>query len=144
MLSWIKRHLNTSDSLSRCDQVIIWAAIMVGFFFLLRASEFLVTIGRSWGNTRTLKGSDVEARRDNKQVTNFHVAEEVVIYLKGSKTDQYNQGTVRNQFRSGDELCVVGALAEYQSMKPERFAGAEENQPLFRLEDGKPLRRGDK
>eukprot|EP00913_Durusdinium_trenchii_P011460 g10760.t2 len=143
MLSWIKRHLNTSDSLSRCDQVIIWAAIMVGFFFLLRASEFLITIGRTWGRTRTLKGSDVEARKDNQQVTNFHVAEEVVIYLKGSKTDQYNQGTVRNQFKSGSELCVVSALADYQSMKPERFAGAEENQPLFRLEDGNPLQRGD-
>ena len=60
---------------------------MVGFFFLLRASEFLVTIGRTWGSTRTLKGSDIEARKDNKQATNFHLAEEVVIFLKGSKTD---------------------------------------------------------
>ena len=54
---------------------------------MLRASEFLVTIGRTWGSTRTLKGSDIEARKDNKQATNFHLAEEVVIFLKGSKTD---------------------------------------------------------
>ncbi|CAK9010326.1 unnamed protein product [Durusdinium trenchii] len=143
MLTWIRRHLSTSETLSKCDQVILWAAIMVGFFFLLRASEFLVTIGRSWGSTRTLKGSDIKARKDNKQVANFYQAEEIVIYLKGSKTDQYNQGTVRNQFRSGDELCVAAALADYQNMRPERFAGAEENQPLFRFEDGKPLQRGD-
>ena len=142
MLVWIRRHLSSCDTLSKGDQVILWAAIMVGFFFLLRASEFLVTVGRSWGSTRTLKGSDIEARKDNMQVTNFHQAEEVVIYLKGSKTDQY-QGTVRNQFKSGSELCVVSALADYQSIKPERFAGAEENQPLFRFEDGKPLQRGD-
>ena len=143
MLVWIHRHLRSCDTLSKGDQVILWAAIMVGFFFLLRASEFLVTVGRSWGSTRTLKGSDIEARKDNMQVTNFHQAEEVVIYLKGSKTDQYNQGTVRNQFKSGNELCVVSALADYQNIKPERFAGAEENQPLFRFEDGKPLQRGD-
>ena len=143
MLLWIKKHLSTSEALSRVDQAILWAAIMVGFFFLLRASEFLVTMGRSWGTSRTLKGNDIEARRDNLQVMNFHQAEEIVIYLKGSQTDQYNQGTVRNQFRSGDELCVVTALANYQAMKPERFAGAEADQPLFRLENGKPLQRTD-
>eukprot|EP00913_Durusdinium_trenchii_P006898 g6489.t1 len=143
MLLWIKKHLSTSETLSRVDQAILWAAIMVGFFFLLRASEFLVTMGRSWGTSRTLKGNDIEARRDNLQVMNFHQAEEIVIYLKGSQTDQYNQGTVRNQFRSGDELCVVTALANYQAMKPERFAGAEADQPLFRLENGKPLQRTD-
>ena len=92
MLLWIKKHLSTSETLSRVDQAILWAAIMVGFFFLLRASEFLVTMGRSWGTSRTLKGNDIEARRDNLQVMNFHQAEEIVIYLKGSKTDQYNQG----------------------------------------------------
>ncbi|CAK9068985.1 unnamed protein product, partial [Durusdinium trenchii] len=143
MLLWIKKHLSTSETLSRVDQAILWAAIMVGFFFLLRASEFLVTMGRSCGTSRTLKGNDIEARRDNLQVMNFHQAEEIVIYLKGSQTDQYNQGTVRNQFRSGDELCVVTALANYQAMKPERFAGAEADQPLFRLENGKPLQRTD-
>ena len=35
------------------------------------------------------------------------------------------------------------ALANYQAMKPERFAGAEADQPLFRLENGKPLQRTD-
>ena len=143
MLLWIKRHLGSSETLSKVDKIIIWAAIMVGFFFLLRASEFLVTMGRSWGASRTLKGNDIEARRDNNQVMNFHQAEEIVIYLKGSKTDQYNQGTVRNQFRSGNELCVVEALANYQAIRPERFAGAEADQPLFRLENGKPLQRTD-
>ena len=100
-------------------------------------------MGRSWGTSRTLKGTDIEARKNNNQVMNFHQAEEIVIYLKGSKTDQYNQGTVRNQFRSGNELCVVAALADYQSLKPERFAGAEADLPLFRLECGKPLQRTD-
>ena len=95
-----------------------------------------MTVGRSWGSAKTLKGCDVEARKDNQPVTNYHVAEEIVIYLKGSKTDQYNQGTARNQFRSGDELCVVDALACYQSqcIHPERFTGAEENLPLFRYD----------
>ena len=144
MLLWMHQHLATSESYSRADRLIIWAALMVGFFFLLRASEYLVTLGRSWGSTRTLRGCDVEGRSENKQVNNLHHAEEIVIYLKGSKTDQLNQGTVRNEFKSGHRtLCVVTALAEYQNLRPERFRGGEEQLPLFRLEDGRPLQRGD-
>eukprot|EP00913_Durusdinium_trenchii_P035482 g33205.t1 len=144
MLLWMHQHLATRESFSRADRLIIWAALMVGFFFLLRASEYLVTLGRSWGSTRTLRGCDIEGRSENKQVNNLHHAEEIVIYLKGSKTDQLNQGTVRNQFKSGHRtLCVVTALAEYQNLKPERFRGGEEQLPLFRLEDGRPLQRGD-
>eukprot|EP00913_Durusdinium_trenchii_P034157 g31967.t1 len=123
MLLWVRQRLTTSQTYSRADQLIIWAALMVGFFFLLRASEYLVTLGRSWGSTRTLRGCDVEGCLENdKQVNNLHHAEEIVTYLNGSKTDQLNQGTARNQFKSGHRtLCVVTALAEYQNLKPERF-----------------------
>ena len=143
MLRWMKRHLAENGSYDRANGVIMWAVVMTGFFFLLRASEFLVSAGRSWGTTRVLKGSNVEGRKDNKQVATLHHAEEVVIYLSGSKTDQFNQGAVRNQFRSGSDLCVVSALAAYQALCPERFAGAESEMPLFRYMDGRPIPRTD-
>ena len=71
---------------------ILWAAVMVGFFFLLRASEFLVCNARSWSGKRVLKGVNVEGRKGNKVCASLSEADEVVIFLAGSKTDQYNQG----------------------------------------------------
>ena len=143
MLRWMKGHLANSESYTRENATIIWAAIMVGFFFLLRASEFLVCSARSWSGKRVLKGVNVEGRKGNSPCPNISEAEEVVIYLTGSKTDQFNQGAVRNQYRSGNELCVVEALAAYQRMRPERFIGAEEKEPLFRFSDGATIQRTD-
>ena len=143
MLRWMKTHLESSHTLTKDDAKILWAAVMVGFFFLLRASEFLVCNARSWSGKRVLKGVNVEGRKGNKVCASLSEADEVVIFLAGSKTDQYNQGCVRNQFRSGGQLCVVEALASYQRAYPERFIGAEEGEPLFRYTDGSPIQRTD-
>ena len=60
-------------------------------------------------------------------------AEEVVIYLSSSKTDQYNVGTARNHWRSGDELlCPVRAWLEYARRFPQRLWGSEHSAPLAR------------
>lgn len=143
MLRWIHRHLREGE-LDPKDACVVWAAIMVAFFYLLRASEYLVQQNRSWSEKRVLKGKDVEGRRDNKACANMSEAEELVIYLTGSKTDQYNQGTVRNHFRTGDPvLCPVLAVAAMQRAFPHRFQGAEAGEALFRYSDGTPVQRGD-
>lgn len=124
MLRWIHRHLQGGEHNPK-DACVVWAAIMVAFFYLLRASEYLVQQNRSWSERRVLKGKDVEGRRDNKACANVSEAEELVIYLTGSKTGQYNQGTVRNHFKSGDPvLCPVLAVAAMQRAFPHRFQGA--------------------
>lgn len=90
-----------------------------------------------------MKGCEVEGRTNN-QTCRIQNAQEVVIYLAGSKTDQYNQGTIRNHYRSGDPiLCPVRALGEMERYYPERFRGAEAEEPLFRFEDGVPIARDD-
>ena len=67
-----------------------------------------------------------------------------MLQIRQSKTDQYNQGTTRNHFRSGDpDLCVVEALAEYEEQDPMKFRGLGATQPLFTWEDGDPLQRSD-
>ena len=143
MLRWMKQHLDESRSFSKGDQVALWAALTTAFFFLLRASEYLVQANRTWSTRRVLKGCEVEGRVDN-QTCRIQNAQEVVIYLSGSKTDQYNQGTIRNHYRSGDPyLCPVRALGEMERHYPERFRGAEAEEPLFRFEDGTPITRDD-
>ena len=143
MLRWIYRHLYEGE-IDKQDACVVWAAVMVAFFYLLRASEYLVQQNRSWSEKRVLKGKDVEGRKDNKACANLSEAEELVIYLTGSKTDQYNQGTVRNHFRSGDPvLCPVSAMATMQRAYPHRFRGAEAGEALFRYKDGTPVQRSE-
>ena len=62
--------------------------------------------------------------------------------INSAKADIYNAGTSRNHFRSGDDICVVGALARMKDFFPERFA-EEADQPLFRMKDGSPLWRSE-
>ena len=143
MLRWIHQHLH-GGAVEAKDACVVWAALMVAFFYLLRASEYLVQQNRSWSQRRVLKGKDVEGRKDNKACNNMSEAEELVIYLTGSKTDQYNQGTVRNHFKSGDPvLCPVLAMAAMQRAFPHRFQGAEAGEALFRFQDGAPVQRED-
>ena len=143
MMRWMKQHIDEVASFSRGDKIALWAAVVTAFFFLLRASEYLIQANRSWSTRRVLKGCEVEGRTNN-QTCRIQNAQEVVIYLAGSKTDQYNQGTIRNHFRSGDFcLCPVRALGEMERYYPERFRGAEAEEPLFRFEDGTPITRDD-
>ena len=51
----------------------------------------------------------------------FASADEVVLTIRGSKTDQLNEGNVKNHFRADGELCVVEALQHVQSRAPERW-----------------------
>ena len=142
MMRWLYEHINDSSDLSSKDKAVLWAALCTAFFFLLRASEYLVQNNREWSLKRVIKGQDVEGRKGNVRCDNLSEAEEIVIYLHGSKTDQFNQGAVRNHYRSGDpKLCPVEALARMQRALPDRFRGAECGDPLFRYENGAAVTR---
>jgi len=138
MLEWLKERLESGDAgFGKADAAAMWlVALSTGFFFLLRASEYLVQDNRTWSEERVLHGNDVEARTGNQTLRSFKGAEEVVIKIKGSKTDQYNVGCVRNQYRSGKELDPVGAFEEYERHFPHRIRGTEAHLPLFRWQDG--------
>ena len=89
-----------------------------------------------------MTGRDVTARRNGVVAHSFAEADEVVLTIKGSKTDQYNAGSVRNHYRSGDALCPVRILAELQRRFPARFTGgAEVDLPLFRDTRGRLITR---
>ena len=144
MMKWLRSHIDGSTEIQTKDKAALWAALCTAFFYLLRASEYLVQNNREWSLKRVLKGKDIEGHKENARCPNLSEAEEVVIYLYGSKTDQFNQGAVRNHYRSEDEkLCPVEALAGMQRAFPERFQGVESDEPLFRYESGMPITRDE-
>lgn len=106
MLTWLGHHLQFGKS---AEGSLLWAAICFGYFFLLRASEYL-GVGYTDPN-RGLRGCDVALKEDGIPVglDRLGYADEVVVTIRGSKTDIYNRGEVRNHFRSGDVLCPVAA-----------------------------------
>ena len=94
MMRWLRRKLDTG----KVGDAARWAALATAFFFMLRASEYLADTsgGRAWAADRVLFGRDVTPRREGAVCPTFATADEVVIYIKGSKTDQYNFGCCRN------------------------------------------------
>jgi len=98
--------------------------------------------GRPYDYSTVLRGCDFTFRRDGEVVERAADAEEVSIRIRSSKADIYNSGESRNHWRTGEELCVVEALALLQGRFPQRFGkGEDAESPLFRAADGAPLYR---
>ena len=70
----------------------------------------------------------------------FGAADDVVIYIKGSKTDQYSFGCRRNRYQTGNDFCPAKALAELERLAPQRWT-SESDLPLFRDEEGEAHRK---
>ena len=116
MLTWLGLHLQFGKT---AEGSLLWAAICFGYFFLLRASEYL-GVGYTDPN-RGLRGRDVILKEEGVPVglERIGYADEVVLTIRGSKTDIYNRGEVRNHFRSGDVLCPVSsAVALFMTVPP--------------------------
>ena len=136
MLRWIRTGLRPEASL---DSAVLWAALLLGFFFLLHASEYLAPEAGE-GAAKEIRGVDVVPRLQGSTVRSFPLADEVVLTIRGSKTDQLNEGNVKNHFRAAGELCVIEALQHVQARAPERWY-TERHDHLLRWANGKPVRR---
>eukprot|EP00435_Cladocopium_sp_Y103_P036177 s3627_g9.t1 len=108
MLKWLGEHLQYGRSQ---EASLLWGALTLGFFFLLRASEYL-DVGYQDPN-RGLRGCDITLKLNGKafSLERLSEADEVTILVRGSKTDIYNRGQVRNHFRTSERVCVVKAMA---------------------------------
>ena len=102
-------------------------ALCLGYFFLLRASEFLPVMHLP--GSRHLKGGHLVLRKEGKpcNVNSLSQADEVVIHLRGIKTDRYNRGATRNHFCGDPPLCPVDATIRMFTAYPERYFGMEES-----------------
>ena len=93
-----------------------------------------------------IRGADVRFRKEGRHLTDHEPiddADEVVVFQRGAKADQYNVGSVRNHFKvvgPGDDLCPVRTMVEVMKINPRRRT-VERHLPLFRWCDGKPMTR---
>ena len=139
MLRWIGKHLQFGRS---AEASLLWCAVCMGYFFLLRASEYL-GVGYVDPN-RGLRGCDITLKENGTPCALARIghADEVSISIRGSKTDIYNRGEARNHFRSGDDLCPVLSTIQLFRNFPQRYGGGMEAQgPLFVSSSGEMIPR---
>ena len=100
MLRSVRRGLN----MRRSRDVVTWAALMFGFFFMMRCSEYLAT-GGVFDPTRALTVDKVLPHIDENPVDDaYRKADSVTALFEISKTDQNRVGCTRTCYRSGTDL----------------------------------------
>ena len=97
----------------------VWAlgiatACILGYFFMLRISEFAADDALHVAKY-ILKKKDVKFYREGKECLWHEAPDEVGIFISGSKTDQGMEGCHRSLFRSYSELCIVRSAALWMS-----------------------------
>ncbi|OWY94686.1 hypothetical protein PHMEG_00035511 [Phytophthora megakarya] len=103
------RVLYRSLDLTRPRQRLLWGSVIIGYFFLLRRSEFLKV-----GKTRRffcLKTANAFFSDDNGRRVKCRLATSVTIGLEGANNDQYGRGAWRTMSVAGDKLlCPIEGL----------------------------------
>ncbi|ETL49232.1 hypothetical protein F442_13014 [Phytophthora nicotianae P10297] len=107
MLKWMVSQIDYRNAKHR----LFLGAALLGFFYLLRSSEYLAIKGGR--HKYALEVRDVEVFDiTGSPAVNFNAASRAVITLRGSKTDQQGRGSARHLTRSGrDRVCPVFAAA---------------------------------
>jgi hypothetical protein len=121
LLAKIKTFLN----LSVYDQQVLWAALVLGVYGLLRTSELAQDIQRSKSND------------DNRLllVNNINVISDThyILTIRASKTDPYQMGADIHYFANNTPTCPINAI------KPLLLHQKDSCLPLLALSDNKPL-----
>ena len=97
--------------LDNADRQFVWCAVLLGWFFMLRMGEILVTPNPNMGEERhPLLMRDIEPLSTGARTRWGDHVDEVSIRIAGSKTDRPNQGCVRSHTQiprgsPNSELC---------------------------------------
>ena len=129
------------------NRLILRGVLTCGFSFLLRSSEFLSRGGAGWDNGKVLRGKDFALKCDGRALGRgeYHLANELAVFLRSSKADQYNEGAQLVHHIAGPDcldLCCVRAVRDIALCMPERFE-EEAALPLFRWEGGEAVTRNE-
>ena len=116
MLAWLRAYLQGSNRPAE-EKAAVWASICLGWFYMLRASEYLPGTDALNAPSRVLRGSDLDFFRDGKKCS-VSEADSLAVQLRDSKGDQFGRGQVRLQHATGDEICPVKALQEHAKLNP--------------------------
>jgi hypothetical protein len=120
LLAAIKEFLDLTNH----DHRVVWAALVLGVFGLLRLGELLP-------DRQPLRDQDFVAR--SNQLTEM--------LLRASKTDPFRLGCQIKFFRTGTPVDPVAALESMQSLRPVGIGGKDLLTATFTLSTGKVLTR---
>lgn len=121
LLHRIRQYL--SIHFSTHDRHMVWSAVTLAFFGLLRSAEYT-------SPTTTCPSNDTLTLSDVSMFKN-----KMLINIRASKTDQFRQGTVIRFFRLPSPLCPVAAMEAFLQYR----IGA--GRPLYRFANGTLLTR---
>ena len=116
MLAWLRAYLQGSNRPAE-EKAAVWASICLGWFYMLRASEYLPGIDALNAPSRVLRGSDLDFCKEGKKCR-VSEADSLAVQLRDSKGDQFGRGQVRLQHATGDDICPVRALQEHAKFNP--------------------------
>lgn len=136
------RDIMAHQDLTKWEDLLAITAVSFGFFFLLRASEYLNSQGGAYLEYVIRVGSltflDAAGHELCPGVNDLGSTRELIVTIPGSKTDKYNQGQRLNVHYSADALNPIGLLLKMWRMRPGHFSSPERF--LFQGKDG-PLKR---
>ena len=110
------------------NKFMLWTAVTLGYFGLLRAGEYCVTQGLFDPKKHLCLGDIV--------VNNSYI----ILWLKMSKTDICNNGVSIYIGCSKNCVCSVCSMLKYLPQRASHF-GENSSSPLFLFADGTPLTR---
>ena len=111
MLGWVRRYLSQGGR-GRQEAHALWSAICTGWFFMLRASEYLPPPNPFHRSRRVLRRCDVLFYKGG-QLSDFRDADEVSIQLREAQNDQFQRGQTRSRHATGLDICPVKALQDH-------------------------------
>ncbi|OWZ11279.1 hypothetical protein PHMEG_00015722, partial [Phytophthora megakarya] len=124
MPNWIAQQVNLDNAQHR----LFLGAALLGYYFLLRSSEYLYVKG---GRHRyALQVRDVQVLDHDGKITK-HASDAVTVQvtLRVSKTDQRGQGTTRSLRRSGHKV-ICSVKAAVMLLEHADKAGLDETDPI--------------
>jgi hypothetical protein len=114
---------------STYDTYMIWAAMNLGYFGLLRAGEYCTTES-TFKVERDLCLGDILCEKDS-----------LVVLIKHSKTDKNSNGIKICIGCSGRSVCAVCTMIHYNLKNRKTMFGSNPHIPLFIFPDGTALSR---
>ena len=117
MLRWLRSYL-LDGGRDRPEAAALWSAVCLGWFFMLRASEYLPPQELSGAPPRVLKGRDLEFFGDSGVRCSVWEATVVVLQLREAKNDQFSRGQVRTHHLTGSPICPVLSLRDHARFNP--------------------------
>ncbi|ETI30304.1 hypothetical protein F443_22572 [Phytophthora nicotianae P1569] len=116
---------------------VIWGASVLGFFFILRKSAYLAE--GSTVQSYAIRRSDIRFMgSDDEECKNLLDVIAVVVQFRGSKSDQFGEGTSRRLERSGSRWCCP-VLAAWFLVSHHKTLGVAPESHLCRIDSSTNL-----